>query len=160
MTKKSNVIQFRTAYTPPKKVQFNTEGESLTQQHFAEDTMVNNIIKKYDKDGIILHVNRGTALYGDFSKVTDFTEALEIINQAKDSFSNIPSEIRKQFDNDAGKFYQFVSNPKNKDEIIKLGLATERVVDSVREKKESVTPVVKEKVETTPEVSTETQLPT
>ena len=34
---------------------------------------------------------------------------------------SIPSDIRKQFDNNPGKFYEFVSNPDNKDELIKMG---------------------------------------
>ena len=37
----------------------------------------------------------------------------------------IPSDIRKQFDNNPGKFYEFVNNPDNKDELKKMGFIEE-----------------------------------
>jgi phage internal scaffolding protein len=114
-------ITFRKAYDPHKKYVFNTEGESLTQQHFKEECDIINIIKRHDKNGIIEHVQRGQARYGDFSQVHDYREALDLVRDAQDEFMKIPSDIRKQFDNDPGKFFQFVSNPDNKEELKKMG---------------------------------------
>lgn len=114
-------IKFRKAYDPHKKYVFNTEGESLTQQHLKEECEVINIIKKHDRNGIIEHVQRGQARYGDFSEVADYREALDLVRDAQEEFMTIPSDIRKKFDNDPGKFYQFVSDPDNKDELIKMG---------------------------------------
>jgi phage internal scaffolding protein len=114
-------IKFRKAYDPHKKYVFNTEGESLTQQHFKDECEVINIIKKHDRNGIIEHVQRGQARYGDFSEVADYREALDLVRDAQAEFMTIPSDIRKKFDNDPGKFYQFVSDPDNKDELIKMG---------------------------------------
>lgn len=128
MNKKSNVhktITFRTAYDEPRSYVFNTEGESLTQQHFQEECDIINIIKRHDRNGIIEHVQRGRARYGDFSNVHDYREALDLVKDAQVEFMNIPSNIRKQFDNDPGKFYEFVSNPDNKDELIKMGFIEE-----------------------------------
>ena len=121
MKKLDKVIPFRTAYEPHKPCYFNTEGESLTQQHFQEECDIINIIKRHDRNGIIEHVHRGQARYGDFSEVTDYREALDLVRNAQEEFMTIPSDIRKQFDNNPGKFYEFVSNPDNKDELIKMG---------------------------------------
>ena len=118
---KTKVIKFRTAYEPHKPCFFDTEGESLTQQHFKEECDIINIIKRHDRNGIIEHVQRGQARYGDFSEVKDYREALDLVQNAQEEFMNIPSDIRKQFDNNPGKFYEFVSNPDNKDELIKMG---------------------------------------
>ena len=114
-------IKFRKAYDPHKKYVFNTEGESLTQQHFKDECEVINIIKKHDRNGIIEHVQRGQARYGDFSNVADYREALDLVRDAQDEFMTIPSDIRKKFDNDPGKFYEFVSNPDNKEELKQMG---------------------------------------
>lgn len=124
MNKKSKLektITFRSAYSPPMKFVFNTEGDSLTQQHFKEECEVINIIKKHDRNGIIEHVQRGKARYGDFSEVKDYRQALDLVKNAQEEFMQIPSDIRKKFENDPGKFYEFVSNPENKSELIEMG---------------------------------------
>ena len=127
MTNKKSKVEttitqtFRTAYEPHKKYVFKTSGESLTQQHFKEECDVINIIKRHDRNGIIEHVQRGQARYGDFSEVADYREALDLVRDAQDEFMTIPSDIRKKFDNDPGKFYEFVSNPDNKEELKQMG---------------------------------------
>lgn len=124
MNKKSKMektITFRSAYDPHKKYVFKTVGESLTQQHFKEECDVINIIKKHDRNGIIEHVQRGQARYGDFSEVQDYREALDLVRDAQSEFMSIPSDIRKKFENDPGKFYEFVSNPDNKEELKEMG---------------------------------------
>jgi phage internal scaffolding protein len=127
MTNKKSKVEttitqtFRTAYEPHKKYVFKTSGESLTQQHFKEECDVINIIKRHDRNGIIEHVQRGQARYGDFSEVADYREALDLVRDAQDEFMTIPSDIRKKFDNDPGKFYEFVSNPENKEELKTMG---------------------------------------
>lgn len=123
--KKQTTNKFRTAYDPHKPCFFHTEGESLTQQHFQEECDIINIIKRHDRNGIIEHVHRGKARYGDFSEVTDYREALDLVKNAQEEFNQIPSDIRKKFDNNPGKFYEFVSNPDNKQELIKMGFIEE-----------------------------------
>ncbi|AXQ66145.1 MAG: internal scaffolding protein [Microviridae sp.] len=125
MKKLDKIIPFRTPYEPRKPCFFNTTGESLTQQHFQEECDIINIIKRHDRNGIIEHVHRGQARYGDFSEVQDYREALDLVRNAQEEFMTIPSDIRKQFDNNPGKFYEFVSNPENKNELEKMGFIQE-----------------------------------
>jgi phage internal scaffolding protein len=121
--KKANVIEFYSPYTNPKKpCFFVTTGESLTQQHFAEESEINNIIRSHDRNGVIDHIHRGNAIYGDFSNITDLSDALIQIKEAQQEFLNIPSEIREKFKNDAGEFFKFASNPDNESELQKMGL--------------------------------------
>jgi phage internal scaffolding protein len=137
MTNKKSKVQttitqtFRTAYDPHKKYVFKTSGESLTQQHFKEECDVINIIKRHDRNGIIEHVQRGQARYGDFSEVADYREALDLVRDAQEEFMTIPSDIRKKFDNDPGKFYEFVSNPDNKEELKTMGFIETPEVSNV-----------------------------
>jgi len=121
---KSNIVEFKTPYTnPPSRCWFETTGESMTQQHFAEESEINNILRSHDRNGIIEHIHRGNAIYADFSEITDLSDALHQIKEAQEEFLNVPSEIREQFKNDAGQFFKFASNPDNLDELVKMGLA-------------------------------------
>jgi phage internal scaffolding protein len=121
-------MTFRTPYTDRERKGFETVGESLTQQHFKDETMIENVIRKHDRLGIVEHVQRGVAQYGDFSEINEYRESMDIINAANASFAALPSEIRRQFDNDAGEFFEFVTDPKNKDAMVKMGLAEAPVV--------------------------------
>lgn len=115
-------IKFRKAYDAPERMSFVTEGESLTQQHFAKEADIKTIIKKHDRTGIITNVARGIASYGDYSEVNEYREALDIVRNADTSFNMLPSELRKMFDNDAGAFFEFATDPANSEKMVEMGL--------------------------------------
>jgi phage internal scaffolding protein len=115
--------KFNTAYGDRVRVTADPVGESLTQQHFKKETDIVHIIKKHDRTGIIDHVARGVAQYGDYSEVNEYREALDMVNNANASFMELPAELRQMFGNDAGTFFEFATDPKNKEEMQRLGLA-------------------------------------
>ena len=115
-------MKIRKAYDKHERQGFQTTGESLTQQHFANEADVKTIIKKHDRTGIISHVARGVAQYGDYSEVNEYREALDMVNNANNSFMELPSEIRAMFENDAGSFFEFATNPANDEKMVELGL--------------------------------------
>jgi phage internal scaffolding protein len=115
-------IKFKTAYDERQRKGFETVGESLTQQHFAQEADIKNIIKKHDRTGIISHVARGMAQYGDYTEINEYRESLDIVNKANESFMGLPSEVRAYFENDAGQFFEFVTNPANDEKMVELGL--------------------------------------
>jgi phage internal scaffolding protein len=115
-------MKFNTGYTERKRVQMKPSGESMTQQHFAKDADVRNIIKQYDRTGLIANVQRGVAQYGDYSEVNEYRESLEMVNRANDNFMQLPAEIREMFGNDAGTFFEFATNPENEKKMVELGL--------------------------------------
>jgi phage internal scaffolding protein len=135
--------KFRTAYGDRNRVSFKTKGESLTQQHFEQEADVRNIIRQYDRTGLIANVQRGIAQYGDFSEVNEYREAMDLVITANNTFAELPSEIRAKFNNDAGAFFEFATDPKNKDEMVKMGLAKAPVKEAVEE----ATPATKEVAE-------------
>lgn len=131
-------IPFRTHYSPQLRVTYDTVGESLTEQQFAEESQIINKIRKYDSQGFFDSINRNPQQYTDFSQVRDLTDAIELIDNAKDAFETIPSDIRKQFNNSPSEFFNFASQESNYDELVKLGLATGKIVDQLEEKVSSV----------------------
>jgi phage internal scaffolding protein len=122
MTKK-NVVDIRSAYTARERKGFETVGDSLTQQHMKDETDIRKIIDKYDRTGLISHVARGVAQYGDYSEINEYREALDLVNNANASFGELPAEIRQKFGFDAGAFFEFATDPSNLEEMQKMGLA-------------------------------------
>ncbi|QXP08257.1 MAG: internal scaffolding protein [Arizlama microvirus] len=96
----------------------------VTEQGHKDECDVNNIIKKYDQTGLITHVANFEASYGDV-KSMDFREAMELQLQIRDKFSELPSNIRKEFDNNPEKYLAFLENPKNDAKAIEMGLRKE-----------------------------------
>lgn len=131
------MANFRTAYGERKKVvlEFKDEnGEplrSLTKQSEKDRCDINKIMSRYDKTGLITHVASGRQFYGDFTQINEYQQNLDMVIAAQNAFAEMPSEIRKRFGNDPGEFFEFVTNPKNEDELVKLGLANPKPVPDV-----------------------------
>lgn len=101
--------------------------ESLTVQADAVDADINVIVKKFVRTGV-LPLRQVPPLEGDFSNVSDYHEAMNLIRQADESFMSVDADIRARFDNDPGKFVAFCSDEKNLDEMRKMGLAVPKDV--------------------------------
>lgn len=109
---------------PPKiKKTFNTPGR--TQQHFKNECDINYIMRKYAKTGVLTDpnaINGSQPTFGDFSNLPDLQEAKQIVIDANLMFEGLNSKIRKRFGNDPIKLIEFLRDPENKEEAIKLGI--------------------------------------
>ena len=118
------MTKFKTRYQPheDRKYSFQTTGESLTQQQFKDECDVNNIMAKYKKTGLVTHLSKHKGEFGDFSSVTDYQTSLARLEQAHESFQQLPSELRSKFHNDPKNLIEFLADPKNDEDAIKYGL--------------------------------------
>lgn len=98
-----------------------------TQQHHKASCDINNILKKYHRDGIISPdvLNRRNAVFADVSNIGDFQESQNKIIAAKEAFMTLPARLRARFDNDPAKALDFASDPNNLQECIELGMIAE-----------------------------------
>ncbi|WNK12640.1 MAG: internal scaffolding protein [Microvirus sp.] len=97
-------------------------GESLTQQHFAKDHEIGNMVEKYLKTGVTgVKSTPRQPIFGDFTSI-DYQEMRNLIIDADNAFNNLPSKVRNRFHNDAYQLLRFCENPENKAEAIALGL--------------------------------------
>lgn len=98
---------------------------TLAQQQFKEESDINNILKQFNITG---QLPQGVSMpqYGDFSEVTDYHTALNLVIKADDAFMALPAHVRARFNNDAGELVAFVSDPSNNEEAQKLGLTIEK----------------------------------
>lgn len=92
-----------------------------TQQSDKDKTDINKMIKRYVRTGLIKTVSRIETKYGDVTGL-DFQKAMNLIVNAQAMFDELPSDIRKRFDNSPEKLLTFFEDPNNRDEAIKLGL--------------------------------------
>lgn len=105
-------------------------GEVLVQQAPTEDCDINTIVRRFGVTGQMEQVIAPPS-YGDFDQVVDFHSAMLLIRQAQEAFMAQPADVRTRFRNDPGAFADFCSDPKNVDELLKLGLAVARPSASV-----------------------------
>jgi len=117
-------MEFKTAYSASKSRALKCVGETRTKQSFKAECDINNLLKKYQKTGMIDHVNKYEGEYVDLSNPVDYQTALNVLIAAQARFDSLPSSVRKRFGNDPGEFVQFVSDPNNKEALYELGLAT------------------------------------
>lgn len=122
------LIKSRYSKHDSKKYDFNTVGESKTQTQFAKECDINNILARYNKHGVVTHLNKGQATYGDFTSHEDYQTSMNKILLAEKSFQSLPSDIRKRFANDPGELIKFLENKENKEEALKLGLIVEKKI--------------------------------
>lgn len=103
---------------------------SRTKQEFRDECDINNILAQYRQTGMIRHISARAAqgAYMDLPDPVDFQMSTNIILEATSAFMTLPSKVRERFFNDPERFLQFMADPANQDEAIKLGLAT-RVPD-------------------------------
>ena len=111
---------FRSGYSPQLRVSFETSGLSLTKQSFKQECDVNNILKNYNKTGVMPE-NFNPGEYRDLDG-TDYQEYMQTVASANSMFEELPSALRKRFKNDPAQLLSFVHDEKNVDEAHKLGL--------------------------------------
>jgi len=84
-------------------------GKTMTEQHHAKTCNINYIVGKYQKTGLVDHVNRYEGTYGDVSGA-DFEKAMELVTEQKTIFAELPSSIRKHYKNDVVKYLAAVES--------------------------------------------------
>lgn len=100
---------------------------SLAQQSFAEEVDINTIVRRFGISGQ-LPQNVRAPTFGDFENIPNYHDAMNAIRQADESFNAMPAEVRYRFNNDPGRFVEFVSDENNRAEAIRLGLVVPPVV--------------------------------
>lgn len=116
----------RSAYGPRQRVPLvfvdeNGEPElSRTKQSFKDECDIQQILRKFQKTGIIEHARRFGGEYGDAPAVT-FKEAMDIVAKGKTMWEELPSSLKKRFGSPEA-FVDFVHDDANIEEARELGL--------------------------------------
>ncbi|AXH75464.1 MAG: internal scaffolding protein [Microviridae sp.] len=112
---------FLSAYSPKNRSQLSFTGPGRTKQSFKDECDINTIMRRYQLTGEIAHLSQRSPIFGDFPEM-DFNQAMAIVVQARENFSQLPAEVRDRFANDPARLLAFLQDPDNREEGIKLGL--------------------------------------
>lgn len=113
--------RFRKPYRELERRPFIPDPVSRTKQSFADECEINNIMAKFQQTGVINHAAKHQATYGEADGTT-FQEAMNIVIEAQEAFSDLPSSLRSRFGNDPAAYLNFVSDEENYPEMERLGL--------------------------------------
>ena len=94
---------------------------SRTKQSFKDECDINQILAKYQTQGIVDHINKHEPQYGETTSLT-YQDSMQIVAKANSMFEELPATVRKRFNNQPEQFLDFVQNPENKSELQKMGL--------------------------------------
>lgn len=105
------------------RIQTHNTMPSQTDASFTDDADVNKVVGKFlqNRDHSIFYRENG--FYQDFTDMpTDLASAVERIQLAEDAFGALPSNVRERFANDPVRMVDFLQDPANRDEAVKLGM--------------------------------------
>ena len=124
----------RTSYNYDRDAASNESGvhcedASLAQQHFKDETDINNILRQFNVTGLLPEAPLSPR-YGDFTGIVDYHSALNAVIAAEDGFMALPADIRSRFANDPENLIKFLDDESNKDEAIKLGLIDPKIIEN------------------------------
>lgn len=97
------------------------DGVSMTQQQYRDECDIDTILRRY-KVGQPLPATSRVGSYGDFTDFGDYQSCLERVRKADEDFASLPASLRARFGNDPVAYYQFVLDPSNQEECVKLGI--------------------------------------
>jgi DNA-binding ferritin-like protein (Dps family) len=95
--------------------------ETKTEQSHKEEVDINNIVAKHGAD-LVKQVSDLSKFVWDDVTNNDFQEMMNQMIKAKETFADVPKEIRRQFGNDPAAFMDFVLDTNNSDQLIAWGL--------------------------------------
>lgn len=100
-----------------KKLVFN---DGRTKQSFKDQCDINKILKKAQRTGSLAFANKyDQQVFGEFEGY-DLLEAHERIKRAENIFNELPSEVRREFANNAFAFIEFANDPENQGRLVEL----------------------------------------
>lgn len=101
-------------------------GESMTKQSFADEVNINSILKRFEKTGMVTHLNEGEPFYGDVSELVGFQDALNVVAKGTQLFMALSAEVRERFANDPARLIAFLDDDGNYEEAVRLGIVNKR----------------------------------
>lgn len=97
--------------------------DHMTQQHFRDDADINVLVERFRVTQQPPPGSIRPILYGDFTDLVDFQSAMNAVREAQVSFEQLPAKTRERFSNDPQKLMEFIADPENQPEAVRLGLA-------------------------------------
>lgn len=111
-------MKFRTKYNR-RRIMSPVGSVSMTDPQYKDDCSIDGIIRRY---GILPPPSPAELRAFDCSEFSDYAACMEKVVDATSQFESLPADVRERFGHDPAAFFKFVSDPKNVEEGVKLGL--------------------------------------
>lgn len=141
------MVKVYTRFDLPVVEGFSSENPSMTHQSFAADADINNIVSRFRETGFLVDPSVTCVRkpqFGDFTSSLDFHSAQNFVSQISNYFSQLPSNVRSFFGNDPACYFDYVNNPENRDEAVRMGLISPSSEAPVEAPAQASDPVVEE----------------
>lgn len=145
----ANKIKFNTQYSYDKVTGKHFNKPSMTDQSFAYDADINNII-----NGIGLVPQTATPpQFGSEFNPEFYQTALNTVANARSEFEKLPANVRKEFNNDPMQLVKFMDSPseENAKKGVKLGIFKPEILEAFKPAQTVIKPTVQ------PETATVTE---
>lgn len=106
--------------------QSNPKSISKTQQQFKDEADIVKIVKRFQRTGLLTDPMKPPTRmpqYGDFSGIPTYQQMCNMTIAVNNYFQSLSAEIRYKFHNDPQELQEWLNNPENTEEAIKMGLA-------------------------------------
>lgn len=135
-------LKFQQTVAPEKR---DVWYRSRTKQAPKDDADINKLVSRYrDRDAADARnmrvpldptvIRSRTPIFGDFTLVKDFHSTQEAIVQFNREFMRLPANLREKFGNNSENLANFLSDPENHEEAVKLGLRVKPLAKAAKKK--------------------------
>lgn len=98
----------------PEVRKYNKHGR--TKQSYKDSCDINKLLEQGQREGSLSHLEKHGAVYGDYAAI-DWDNLPLQLAEGQQVFNELPAELKKEFDQDPGKFFNYVTDPQNKDRL-------------------------------------------
>jgi len=108
---------FRTAYGKRNRVKTSfKDSPSLTIQDQKKSTDINEILNRFQKTGLIDHVQQNEPAFADVTGY-DFQTNQNTVATIQSMFNELPASVRQQFDHDPQKYIEHIAVQDNVEDM-------------------------------------------
>lgn len=90
--------------------------DGRTKQAFKDQCDVNKLLQKAQRTGSLSHLQKWSGFYGEFAEYDYLDHQIKLARGAE-IFNELPANVKKEFNNNPGAFFDFVNNPDNADRL-------------------------------------------
>ncbi len=101
----------------PEKKKYSKHGR--TKQSQKDECDINKLLERSARTGALSHLDTFGAQYGDFLGY-DFEAHVNTIAEGQTIFEHLPAEVKREFAQSPQRFFEYVTDPENKDRLPEL----------------------------------------
>lgn len=118
----TNTVRTLGFYRPHARVTLDCGDQQITKQSHKDECDIHNILRQYQRTGIINHIQSQQPLFTDLPSNLDYQASMNTLIQAQETFAALPATVRDSFSNDPGRFLAAFTDPEQHDRLRSLGL--------------------------------------